>query len=512
MQDRRKKSSSVCLLVIFFAGCVILSHEAASAQEPGISQESIVSQEPGISRESGISQELGSFPESVTAREPAASDGQDTKADGQDIKAFDAPQAFDTPTTGERRSLRRIRRKDDGFSLSVAGSEGKNQGTDRGAFDLRLGGSLQIDYHYYQEGFREDNRFDIRRASLFLSGFLDQYTFYRLEYELQGNDAKNLVEGYGEWGFIHQQFLRIGQFKEPFSLEWQTGDSALFFIERSMGYYLGPQRDVGLMLSGSFFREIIRYSAGLFNGDGKDGSTRGSRNDQLEQCYRLLIRPFRAVHWPWLSSFQIGGSYNVAEIDLSNVDLEVKSSGMFGTNRNLFVLNQNTKFGILQNVKRRERWALDAGWALGPVALQGEYLSLTYEDLESSGGLVQDADFFSWYTSVLIFLTGERPVFKGGVLQPVTPERAWGGLCLAIREDHFFGDKDWIKEGAFVSIEKADASSIALNWIINPMLRLMVDYTYTDFSDPIRVRVNPDGKVDYIDDENVISTRFHISF
>ncbi|MEW6381952.1 MAG: porin [bacterium] len=397
------------------------------------------------------------------------------------------------------------------------------------AFDLHLGGALQVDYRYYRESCRADNRFDIRKASLSLDGLLSPPLHYRIEWEFQGNDPKNLVEAYGEWEMHRLLVCRIGQFKEPYSLEGQTQDKALFFAERSMGYSYTPDRDVGLMLCGSSSPEIIAcYGAGIFNGDGKDGSAWGSRRDQPEVAVRLVLAPLCMIHWPWLKSFQFGGSLSQAQIDLSNVNLDVKSSGMVGTNRSLFVLNQNTKFGVLQNVKERDRWAFEAAWAIGPVALMGEYLGLKYKGLQPAGKPGRKAVFSSWYASVLIFLTEEFPRFQSGVLQPVkfTENPAAnlrdkhnrsaaaddGGLVLAIRTDHFSGDKEWIKEDAFVSAREADAISVAVNWIIDPLYRLTVDYTGTDFSDPIRVRVNPDGEVDYIRDEYVLTTRFTIAF
>ena len=95
---------------------------------------------------------------------------------------------------------------------------------------------------------------------------------------------------------------------------------------------------------------------------------------------------------------------------------------------------------------------------------------------------------------MLIFLHGMQVPFTG---------------C---RVEHFSGDKDWIMEDAFVSVRKADAFSGAVNWILNPNFGLILDYTYTDLSDPIRVRVNPDGSVDYIDEEHVFTIRSQLVF
>jgi phosphate-selective porin len=85
-----------------------------------------------------------------------------------------------------------------------------------------------------------------------------------------------------------------------------------------------------------------------------------------------------------------------------------------------------------------------------------------------------------------------------------------GAFILAARYDHFNGDENWITEGAYVSVEKADAVSLGITWILFPMLQLSCDYTWTGLSDPIRVRVNTDGSVDYIERENVLTLRMNM--
>ena len=59
-----------------------------------------------------------------------------------------------------------------------------------GRLILCVGGNLQIDYRYYNESSRVDNRFDIRRARLFFSGNCYRFLHFRLEFDLQGNDSK----------------------------------------------------------------------------------------------------------------------------------------------------------------------------------------------------------------------------------------------------------------------------------------------------------------------------------
>jgi len=388
-----------------------------------------------------------------------------------------------------------------------------------GASKLRLGGALQMDYHHYGEEERADNRFDIRRARLLLTGHLFNLLGFRMEYEFQGSGSKELLDAYGEIGIHSPNAVRFGQFKVPFSLEWQTSYKDLLFAERSMGYFLEPGRDVGIMLHGHFFQDAVNYAVGLFNGDGTDGSSRGSEKDTPELASRLVFSPFKTVSWSWLKFFQIGGSVTYADIDLTNVDLSVKSTGMVGTRRSLYQLNSNTKFGVLHDTDQRRRWGLEAAWAWGPLAIQGEYIYLEYTGLKDATGLSRDADFYTWYGSAVFWLTGEHPEFVQGKLQPIKPVKnfdlsqgTWGAFGIGCRVEHFSGDEDWITEDAFVSVREADAFSVALNWAMNPAFRFILDYTYTDLSDPIRVRVEPDGTVDYIDDEHVLTFRGQLSF
>lgn len=389
---------------------------------------------------------------------------------------------------------------------------------EEGGMELRFGGAFQTDYRYYFEDERADNRFDIRRARLRFNGQLTRYFRFKMEYEFQGNETDNLVDAYGEAVF-GPSALRFGQFKEPFSLEWQSVDKAQFFAERSMGYYLGPKRDIGIMLHGSLFQDAIMVAAGLFNGDGDDGSASGPEEDSPEAAARLTFSPFKRSLSPWLYGIQFGASAAYAEIDPLNIDLRVKSTGMVGTDRNLYRLTHNTKFGVIQDVRSRQRVGVEAAWAVGPVLFQGEYFTLSFSDLEAAGDNPADADFSSWYASAMWCITGEQPILSKGVVKPIYPdhffnpqEDTWGALCLAARYEHFSGDKNWINSGSYVSVEEADAYSFALNWVLFPMARIVFDYTHTSLSDPIRVRVLPDGSADYIETENVITCRFSIDF
>lgn len=390
---------------------------------------------------------------------------------------------------------------------------------EEGGIEMRLGGSFQSDYRYYTQEERADNRFDIRRARLIFNGQLTRWFRFGMEYEFQGNETSNLVDAFGE--FVYgSSGIKFGQFKEPFSLEMMEKNKALLFAERSMGYYLSPGRDVGIMGYTSLFKERLHVSAGLFNGDGDDGSARGNEHDEPEAAARVVISPFKQINNRWLQSLQLGCSGTFVKADNLNIDLRVKSSGMAGTSKDIYKLTHNTKFGVIESVDERVRTGIEAAWAWGPFALQAEKRWFSYRGLDPAGSEPEsDADFSAWYVSAAWALTGEHHYFSQGVLKVVTPnrffnpqEKTWGAVVLAARVEHFSGDNNWINPASHVSVREADSFSIALNWILFPMCRLITDYSYTDFSDPLKVRVLSDGTTDYMEKENCVTLRLAMDF
>jgi len=384
---------------------------------------------------------------------------------------------------------------------------------------LKIGGTLWGEYHYYGEKDRADNRFDIRKARIRTSGQLVNWLQYYAEYEFDGDSTKHMTDVYVDWLVSKPVRLRGGQFKEPYSLEWQTPDRAIFFAERSMGYYLSPKRDVGLMATGGFYKDMFNFGVGVFNGNGEDGSARGSRHDEMDVTARLVVKPFAATSIAAIKQFQVGASGATKKIDASTIDFKEKTSGMVGTSLNAYVLNANTKFGIIQDADLRQRFGLEAAWAYGPFAVSGEYEHLKYTGLKPANSRAINAIFYTWYAMAAWCITGEPISLAGGVVNPVVPknnfkpsEGKYGAVAVALRTDHFIGDPDWIKEGENVSTRRADAFSGAVNWYLLPMHKLLFDFTYTSLKDPIRVRVNDDGSIDYIDKESVATLRYCLDF
>jgi phosphate-selective porin OprO/OprP len=381
---------------------------------------------------------------------------------------------------------------------------------------LCLGGLLQTDYRFYgyDDVDAQKDKFDLRRVRLRLAGHVSSRFDYKFEYEFQGAGSRNLLDAYGDAHILPYLSFRIGQFKEPFGLEQNTRDSDIFFAERSMGYFLTPQRDVGLMAHASLWNGRVDYAFGFFNGDGLDDTASGDV-DAPEWTGRLVFAPFKHQKSNILQDLQVGGSGSYAPIDRNNVDIHVKTAGLTP----FFDVSSMAKFNIIREVSDRSRLAAELAWAYSSFAFMGEYVNLTYRNIDTSSEKF-DTTLQDYYLAFLWMITGENPSFRNGILQPIRPQRnlfdgGWGGLALALRYDHFIADKSVYDHliNAGDSVREAEAFTVAVNWYLSPLIRMTFDYTRTDFDQPLLIgRDALKGTSFFSDYEDSFTTRFQMGF
>ncbi|MCP4579656.1 MAG: hypothetical protein GY846_25575 [Deltaproteobacteria bacterium] len=424
-----------------------------------------------------------------------------------------------TAESGIEESKQKVSKKEQATPLEAVFDNGFYlRSREKNLFELRIGSLLQVDYRYFNydgSGVDPDkNRFDIRRARLLLTGHLYRRFFYKFQYQFAGAGSRRLLDAYVDTRVLPFISLRVGQFKEPFSLEQVTSSKNILFAERSMGYLLTPLRDVGLMAHASLWKDRIYYGVGIFNGDGLDDSV-GGDSDSPEFTGRIVYAPFRNMGIPIWNGLQVGGSYSYAKADRNNVKVVVITSGLTP----FFEINSAAKFNIIRKVNARTRYGAELAWAYGPLLLWGEYINLQFSDVKTS-----DAQFNinleDHYGSLLWMITGEEPKLKNGKIQAIRPLRnlgrgGWGALGLAFRYDNFdAGDsayKHLIDPKTYV--REATAYTIAINWYLNPYIRLLLNATRTSFDQPLLIyKDSLTGEAFYSDREDVVEGRFQFQF
>jgi phosphate-selective porin OprO/OprP len=117
-------------------------------------------------------------------------------------------------------------------------------------FDVR---SLETGLSKVQDkdaGSGADN-FEVRRARLGFNGTLFKDLDYEVLTNLVGSNANLLHRAFINYSYNKDAQIRVGRFKQPFSLEEQTSANAIDFQERSYGNQLVPAQRLGAMIHGA---------------------------------------------------------------------------------------------------------------------------------------------------------------------------------------------------------------------------------------------------------------------
>ena len=407
-----------------------------------------------------------------------------------------------------------------GFPLEVTFDDGFWLRTrEKDLFSMGIGTLLQADYRYFNYDSKEDpdkNKFDIRRARLILKGHLLRHFYYFFQYEFQGAGSRRLLDAYVDTRILPYLSVRVGQFKTPFGFEQYSMDKNIPFAERSMGFLLTPLRDVGFMVHGSFWGSRVNYGLGLFNGDGVDDSV-GGDEDAPGLVGRVVFTPFRGLGGSLCDGLQFGGSFSYANVDRNNVNILAKTTGL----TTFFDIGSSAKFNIIREARSQTRYGVELSWNYGPVLAWGEYINEKFSDVRTSSD-EYNMSITDYYGALLWMVTGERPSIKDGKIQAIRPNRnfwqgGWGALGLAFRYDSFdAGDnayRDFIVKEDHYSVRKATAYTIALNWYLNPYVKLLIDATRTKFDSPLLIDRDPlTGETILAEREDVITGRFQFQF
>ncbi|HPR64757.1 MAG TPA: porin [Thermoanaerobaculia bacterium] len=377
-----------------------------------------------------------------------------------------------------------------GQDLTVSWDRGLKLTSEDKSFELKIGGRLQNDWTFFSadqsveeiSGNLEDGS-EFRRAYLTIAGTMYGNIEFKAEYDFAGGDADfkdvylGLKKVFGHAG------LRIGHFKEPFSLEEQTSDNYITFLERAMPIEaFVPSRNVGFMLHQADNR--FTYGVGIF----KDADDYGTPADNVsESTWAVTGRVAGTLYDKdeGKSLLHLGLAYTSREPAGDSVRIRTRPEIHLMPSRLVDTHAMNADgFDVL---------GTEIALVQGPFSMQGEYMLASVDLMDGDS-----VDFTGYYVFVSYFLTGEsRPYRKGSFdrvspAQNFTPGGGSGAWEVALR----YSSMD-LNDGP-VSGGKEDNLTLALNWYLNPNTRLMLNYVNADVTDV--------GTVD------AFMMRFHVDF
>lgn len=324
---------------------------------------------------------------------------------------------------------------------------------------VRVGGRIQIDAATYNEDIsRHNDGTEIRRARLFASGELSENWKYKLQYDFTSTGISGIQDAFLDYKGFESFDLRLGHFKEPFSLQNMTSSKYISFMERGMPHVFAEGRNIGLQLHNG--GDNWNLYGGVF-GDGRDGAS--SDNDEgMGFSGRLTYVPYQddnsVVHLGASASHRATGSVDTLRFR------ERPESHVTNT----YLVDTGTF-----DADSFSRYVAEAAWVYGPFNLQGEYYHTTVEREISAN---PDLDFGGFYVEGGWFITGESMNYKkSGEFSRIQPKTevgkgGFGAWQLATR----FSNLDLTDED--ITGGEIDSFTVGLNWFATSNIRFTANY------------------------------------
>ena len=361
------------------------------------------------------------------------------------------------------------RTRDDN-SLRAYWKDGVRLETPDKRVSLKIGGRIQADWMWISEDQSvrdaigdQTSGSEFRRTRLYMSGDLFENLSFKSQFDFAGGStalkdvfvALKEIPGFGN--------VKVGHYKEPFSLEELTSSNYMTFVERSLPNAFSSSRNTGMTVYNTQLGQRLTWAAGVFR-DTDNGGT--SLNDGVGGTFRLTGVPAlskqkdRLVH--------MGVSYSVRRPS-NNVLRWRQRPELHLTDRYL----DTASF----SADRVQILALEGAVVSGPFSVQSEYV---YSAARSQ--IAGDPVFGGFYVYASVFLTGEQRNYKASAasfdrVRPrknFAPGEGAGAWEMALRYSTLDLTDRAIQGGRLTNL------TAAVNWYLNPVARIMFNYVFGD--------------------------------
>lgn len=330
---------------------------------------------------------------------------------------------------------------------------------------VTVGGRLHVDAALYDEDTTElGSGTEFRRARLLVQGDLDEHWAYRAEYDFAESTA-DIKDAYLQYNGLPAGKLKIGQFKQAFSLEELTSDNYSTFMERGLPNVFVPSYRIGFGYDN--YARPFGYAAGVF-GDTVDDN---DEDEGVGATARLVFAP--ELGGDRLLHLGLGATYTEPQ----TTDAGTDSFRIRQRPESHLTSQRLVDTGTLQAADSMQTYGLEGAWNMGPLSFQGEYMLSTVEtDLG-------DFDFDGWYVYGSWFPGGQVRPYKDGAFARVEAQHAWE---FALR----YSSLD-LDDGPVTGGEEHDITA-GVNYYVNPHLRFMFNYVRADVEAGINGDEQPD--------------------
>ncbi|MFQ5665857.1 MAG: OprO/OprP family phosphate-selective porin [Candidatus Binatia bacterium] len=374
-------------------------------------------------------------------------------------------------------------------------------------FRLKIGGRIQNDWAAIAPDGDVSDKFpklgdpetgtEFRRARLFVSGTMYDHIDFKAQYDFAGGETKFKDVWLGMHGLPALQTVKVGHFKEAFSLEELTSSKHITFMERALPNVFAPSRNTGIAIEQKAMGGRLRWAAGAFRDTGEFGNGFGG-SSLYNVTGRLTGLPWVADDGRRLLHLGVSYSHKFRSDDVirfrQRPEAHLTSVRLIDTQSNTLVDEERvTKDLIADGVDLINP---EVALVFGPVSLQSEYM---HAFVNAAG--MSNPNFYGVYVLGSYFLTGENRNYDRS-------EAAFGRVTP---KHNFFGNDGgwgaWEIAGRYSRVDLNDAGvsggklqdvTAGINWYLNPDVRVTFNYVFANLRS--------------VGDTNIVEGRFQIAF
>jgi phosphate-selective porin OprO/OprP len=333
-----------------------------------------------------------------------------------------------------------------------------------------------------------------RRARLGAHGDVGEQVHWIAEFDFAGGNIslEDVFVAVDKLPLVGE--LRVGNFRERFSLEGQTSSNYFPFIERSPSNTIDPARHWGVGLFDYTANERLTFQAGIFrSGSNSTGDDISNSND-LQYTARVTGLPWYAAGPAGPNLLHLGAAFSqqFAKNDTISYNQGPQSTLLQSSDTSGSPFVQT----ITVKATQQQLYNVQSALVLGPLAFQAEWEAARLAQI--AGGPVL---FHGGYVFATYFLTGEHRDYlpKQGAFGGVQVRSPF--LCMQGWKLHGGGPGAWELTARFAYMNYSSPNlppaanglrvggreaevTAGLNWYLNDSTRLMFNYIHVVPVDP----------------------------
>jgi phosphate-selective porin OprO/OprP len=341
---------------------------------------------------------------------------------------------------------------------------------------------------------------EFRRARLEMSGTIYQSVEFKSQFDFAGAEVAFKDVYLGLLNLPVLQHVRVGHFKEPFSLEELTSSKYITFMERGLPNVFAPSRNTGLGVLQNYAEDRVWWGLGAFreaddSGDGFGGDSLYNVTTRLTGLPWYEADDGNLLHVGLSYSHQFRNDDSLRYRQRPEAHLSPVRFNDTSLTRLVFDADGNSMVQVSDiDTDGVDLLNPEVALVFGPFSIQAEYM---HSFVNASSG--SNPDFYGVYAFASYFITGEHRSYKvqEAAFDRIKPKQNFfdgeggaGAWEVALRYSRLDLEDAGVRGG------KSDDITLGVNWYLNPNVRVMFNYVWADLENH--------------GDANIVQCRFQI--